>query len=63
MTALGPADREHLLAAIRLAALAREHGNHPFGALLMLSGRVVAEAENTVVTGRDITGHRDQRRR
>ncbi len=37
---------------------AREHGNHPFGAILVdRTGRVVTEAENTVVTDRDVTAH------
>jgi tRNA(Arg) A34 adenosine deaminase TadA len=53
-----PEDERHLLAAIELARLAREHGNHPFGALLVdEDGSVVLEAENTVNTGRDVTGH------
>jgi tRNA(Arg) A34 adenosine deaminase TadA len=48
----------HLLAAIELARRAREHGNHPFGALLVdPDGNVVLEAENTVRTERDVTGH------
>ena len=48
----------HLLAAIELAQRSRENGNHPFGALLVdADGNVVLEAENTVVTGRDVTGH------
>ncbi len=51
-------DRTHLLAAVELAARAREHGNHPFGSLLAnASGQVVLTAENTVVTDLDITGH------
>jgi tRNA(Arg) A34 adenosine deaminase TadA len=51
-------DGRHLLAAIELAARARARGNHPFGALLVdASGEVVLEAENTVVTERDCTGH------
>jgi tRNA(Arg) A34 adenosine deaminase TadA len=54
---LDPGDETFLLAAIDLAARAREHGNHPFGALLTLNGQAVKEAENTVVTGRDVTGH------
>jgi tRNA(Arg) A34 adenosine deaminase TadA len=53
-----PRDEEHLLRAIELARLSRERGNHPFGSLLATaSGDVLLEAENTVVTGRDITGH------
>ena len=40
------------------ARKAREHGNHPFGALLVdETGRVLLEAENTVVTERDSSGH------
>jgi tRNA(Arg) A34 adenosine deaminase TadA len=51
-------DDPYLLAAIELAWQARKHGNHPFGALLVdADGKIVAEAENTVVTGRDCTGH------
>jgi tRNA(Arg) A34 adenosine deaminase TadA len=54
---LRPQDEKHLIAAIDLAARARAHGNHPFGALLALDGEAVLEAENTVVTGQDATGH------
>ncbi len=44
--------------AIALARQARDHGNHPFGALLAdEAGRVRLEAENTVVTEADCTGH------
>jgi len=56
--ALGSAHEGYLLRAIELARRSRENGNHPFGSLLVdASGRVVLEAENTVVTGRDVTGH------
>jgi tRNA(Arg) A34 adenosine deaminase TadA len=49
---------EHLKLSISVAWRAREHGNHPFGAVLVDEhNRVVLEAENTVVTGRDSTGH------
>jgi tRNA(Arg) A34 adenosine deaminase TadA len=51
-------DIELLRRAIALAATARSKGNHPFGALLANDrGEVVGEAENTVVTDRDVTGH------
>jgi tRNA(Arg) A34 adenosine deaminase TadA len=54
-------DLQHLARAIELAAAAREHGNHPFGSLLVdADGTVVLEAENTVVTGRDCTAHAEQ---
>ncbi len=49
---------EHLRSAISLAWRAREHGNHPFGAVLVDEhNHVLLQAENTVVTGRDCTGH------
>ena len=52
------ADRAFLRRAIEIAASARAHGNHPFGALLVDdAGIVIQEAENTVVTGPDCTGH------
>jgi tRNA(Arg) A34 adenosine deaminase TadA len=44
--------------AISLAASAREHGNHPFGALLAdENGKILLTAENTVNTASDATGH------
>jgi tRNA(Arg) A34 adenosine deaminase TadA len=49
---------KHLKASIAVAWRARDNGNHPFGAVLVDdNNRVVLEAENTVVTGRDSTGH------
>ena len=46
------------MSAIRLSEQAAAHGNFPFGALLVsAAGEVVAEAENTVLSGRDRTGH------
>ena len=55
---LGADDEPHLLRAIELAQAARTAGNHPFGALIAgTSGQVLLEAENTVVTGADVTGH------
>jgi tRNA(Arg) A34 adenosine deaminase TadA len=51
-------DLDYLQMAIATAGKAREHGNHPFGAVLVDgSGRLVLEAENTVMTARDCTGH------
>lgn len=51
-------DLQHLRTAIEIAQKAREHGNHPFGAILVdENNRVVLQAENTVVTGKDCTGH------
>ena len=44
--------------AIEIAQSAREHGNHPFGALLAeKAGNILLEAENTVETDSDCTGH------
>jgi tRNA(Arg) A34 adenosine deaminase TadA len=55
---LGSVDEGHLARAIELARRSREKGNHPFGSLLVdTTGKVVLEAENTVVTGNDVTGH------
>ena len=47
----------HLVRAIELAGSARAHGNHPFGAVLVAGDGTVVEAENTVVTANDPTGH------
>jgi tRNA(Arg) A34 adenosine deaminase TadA len=48
----------HLRRAIEVARRARERGNHPFGAILVgQDNRVLLEAENTVNTERDCTGH------
>ena len=49
---------QHLRRAIEIAHNARAHGNHPFGALLVdEQGNVLLEAENTVNTEHDCTGH------
>ena len=51
-------DLQHLRTAIAVAQAARDHGNHPFGAILVdENNEVLLEAENTVVTGKDCTGH------
>jgi tRNA(Arg) A34 adenosine deaminase TadA len=51
-------DVKYLRVAIDVARRAREHGNHPFGALLVdENGKILLQAENTVVTERDCTGH------
>jgi len=42
---------------IELALKAREKGNHPYGALLALDGRILLTAENSVNTDHDITCH------
>ena len=56
--AIDTAHLPHLRTAIAISRAARQHGNHPFGAILVdEDGKVVAEAENTVVTDRDVTAH------
>src|SRR5207247_4529587 len=50
-------DKSFLKHAIELARQARAAGNHPFGALLVLDGRVVLTARNTVATDGDATAH------
>jgi tRNA(Arg) A34 adenosine deaminase TadA len=53
-----PYDLEYLRKAIYIAAQAREHGNHPFGAVLAdAQGQLLLEAENTVTTTQDVTAH------
>lgn len=48
----------NLRKSIEMAWKARDKGNHPFGAVLAdENGVVLLEGENSVVTGRDITGH------
>jgi tRNA(Arg) A34 adenosine deaminase TadA len=51
-------DLRLLRIAIDVARRARDAGNHPFGAVLAsAAGEVLLEAENTVTTARDVTGH------
>jgi tRNA(Arg) A34 adenosine deaminase TadA len=55
---LNHVDLQHLERAIEVAQDARDHGNHPFGAILVdENNQVLLEAENTVVTASDCTGH------
>jgi tRNA(Arg) A34 adenosine deaminase TadA len=54
-------DERFLRRAIAVAVAARTHGNHPFGAILVgPDGEVLLEAENTVNTERDATGHAER---
>jgi tRNA(Arg) A34 adenosine deaminase TadA len=54
-------DERFLRRAIAVAAAARAHGNHPFGAILVgPDGEVLLEAENTVNTECDGTGHAER---
>ena len=44
-----------------VARRAREHGNHPFGAVLVSSqGDVLIETENGYMPGRDMTAHAER---
>ncbi len=43
--------------SIQLAADAVSHGNEPFGALLAKDGQILLEAENSIVSGHDVTHH------
>jgi len=50
-------DHDAMKRAYAVARSAKAHGNHPFGAVLVLDGKIVLEAENTVHTDHDPTGH------
>jgi tRNA(Arg) A34 adenosine deaminase TadA len=57
-TTVSESDLSHLHRAISVSIEAKQHGNHPFGAVLTdESGTEVLAAENTVVTHSDATGH------
>jgi tRNA(Arg) A34 adenosine deaminase TadA len=51
-------DLKFLQQAIEVSRRSRANGNHPFGAILVSQGgTVLLEAENTVNTSKDATGH------
>jgi tRNA(Arg) A34 adenosine deaminase TadA len=50
-------DLHHLERAIERSRQSRSNGNHPFGALLVIDDQIVLEAENSVGTSGDATGH------
>jgi tRNA(Arg) A34 adenosine deaminase TadA len=51
-------DLDYLRKAMAVALKAREHGNHPFGAVLVdAQGQLLLEGENTVNSAHDCTGH------
>ena len=50
-------DRRHMNRAYELASSAVEHGNHPFGALIVRDGEILLEFENQVITSGDVTQH------
>ena len=55
---MNDADLRHIRAVIAVAERAREHGNPPFGALLVDDqDQVLLEDENTTLTDSDLTAH------
>ncbi|WP_254763224.1 nucleoside deaminase [Natrinema marinum] len=50
-------DQSYVRRAIDLAESAVEHGNTPFGSLLVVDDEVVRTAENTTLTDEDISAH------
>lgn len=52
-----PEDETFMREAIRLSKLAVEHGNEPFGAVLVKDGRIVFSNENQIYTRHDPTFH------
>lgn len=50
-------DERFMKKAIELAALAVEHGNEPFGAVLVKEGEIVYTNENQIYTATDPTYH------
>jgi len=51
-------DLKNIRASFQVAKRAQINGNHPFGAILGdEEGNILLEAENTVVTDKDVTGH------
>jgi len=57
MSSLPPFVLQSLQHSLSLAKCAVLDGNHPFGAVLCLEGEMVAQAQNTVLTDRDVTRH------
>ena len=52
-----PEDEGFMAEAIRLSQLAVEHGNEPFGAVLVKDGEIVFSNENQIYTKHDPTFH------
>ena len=58
MSALTEREEQLLRQAIDVSRRSRANGNHPFGAIFVdSSGKVLVEAENSVVTTGDLIGH------
>ncbi|MBB6636823.1 nucleoside deaminase [Cohnella thailandensis] len=50
-------DEFYMIEAIRLSELAVEHGNEPFGAILVKDGQIVFSNENQIYSATDPTFH------
>jgi len=50
-------DEQAMMRCIELAAEAAKRGDHPFGALILRGGELVAEGPNLVITDVDPTAH------
>jgi tRNA(Arg) A34 adenosine deaminase TadA len=50
-------DRRFIKRTYELARSAADHGNRPFGALLVKDGKIIFENENSVRTSHDVTQH------
>ena len=50
----------YLMEALRLALEARHHGDHPFGAVLVVKGKILIRGLNTVNTTQDFTAHAER---
>lgn len=50
-------DEQAMARSIELARIAAGRGNHPYGSVIVVDGRIVAEGENGVVTEVDPTAH------
>ena len=50
-------DLQAMERSIELARVAAARGNQPYGSVIVMDGRIVAEGENSVVTDLDPTAH------
>jgi tRNA(Arg) A34 adenosine deaminase TadA len=61
MTGTRASDEDLLRRAFAVAKRAHEHGNHPFGAILVgPGGEVLLEAENNLFPANDMTAHAER---
>jgi tRNA(Arg) A34 adenosine deaminase TadA len=50
-------DTQAMERCIELARAAAERGNQPYGSVIVMDGRIVAEGENSILTDMDPTAH------